>query len=149
MRHVIDWWVFVATREDDWSRPIYDTARARGQGKYRALRGLGARWTRILWRCWTDRTPTTAKILQLPVRRTIKDRGYFPTDDFVIKLLWLAICDIEDKRARARQADRGKPANKRTAPPRLIEGSTQTAGNKLSPPSTSSAKTVTSNPSTS
>jgi hypothetical protein len=27
------------------------------QGKYRALRGLGARWTRILWRCWTDHTP--------------------------------------------------------------------------------------------
>jgi transposase len=56
MRHVIDWWMLTAVREDDWSRDIYDTARARGQGKYRALRGLGARWTRILWRCWTDRT---------------------------------------------------------------------------------------------
>ena len=22
----------------------------------RALRGVGARWTRILWRCWTDHT---------------------------------------------------------------------------------------------
>lgn len=40
---------------DDWSRTIYEHARrAAGQGKYRALRGLGARWTRILWRCWTD-----------------------------------------------------------------------------------------------
>lgn len=57
MRHAIDWWAFVATREDDWSRHIYETARNRGQGKYRALRGLGARWTRILWRCWTDRIP--------------------------------------------------------------------------------------------
>ena len=56
MRHVIDWWVFVASREDPWSKTVYDTARSRGQGKYRALRGLGARWTRILWRCWTDRT---------------------------------------------------------------------------------------------
>lgn len=56
MRHMIDWWAFTATREDDWSRQIYDQARARGQGKYRALRGLGARWTRILWRCWTDHT---------------------------------------------------------------------------------------------
>ena len=44
-------------------------------------------------------------------------------DDAVVKLLWLAICDIEDKRARAREADRGKPANQRTAPSRLIEGS--------------------------
>jgi transposase len=54
MRHAIDWWMFVATREDAWSRSVYDQARARGHGKYRALRGLGARWTRILWRCWTD-----------------------------------------------------------------------------------------------
>ena len=54
MRHVIDWWVFVAAREDPWSKIVYETSRARGQGKYRALRGLGARWMRILWRCWTD-----------------------------------------------------------------------------------------------
>jgi transposase len=56
MRHAIDWWMFVATREDDWSGTLYQHARARGQGKYRALRGLGARWTRILWRCWTEHT---------------------------------------------------------------------------------------------
>jgi putative transposase len=59
-----------------------------------------------------------------PVRRTIKNRGHFPTDDAVVKLIWLAICDIEDKRARARQAERGKPATKRTAPARLVEGAT-------------------------
>lgn len=57
MRHAIDWWTFVATREDAWSRTIYESARVRGHGKYRALRGLGARWTRILWRCWTDHLP--------------------------------------------------------------------------------------------
>jgi transposase len=56
MRHAIDWWTFAATRQDDWSHTIYDSARARGQGKYRALRGLGARRMRILWRCWTDHT---------------------------------------------------------------------------------------------
>jgi hypothetical protein len=38
----------------------------------------------------------------------------------------LAICDIEDKRARAREAERGKPPNQRTAPARLIEGSITT-----------------------
>ena len=42
----------------------------------------------------------------------------------MVKLIWLAICDIEDKRARAREADRGKPASKRTAPARLVEGAT-------------------------
>jgi transposase len=57
IRHAVDWWAFTATRDDDWSRAVYDAARARGHGKYRALRGLGARWMRILWRCWTDRIP--------------------------------------------------------------------------------------------
>jgi len=40
----------------------------------------------------------------------------------VVKLIWLAIADIEDKRARQRAAEAGKPANTRTAPPRLVEG---------------------------
>lgn len=65
----------------------------------------------------------------------------------MVKLLWLAICDIEDKRARAREADRGKPASQHSAPPRLIEGSTATGWKQASPPWTSSAKTVTSTPS--
>ena len=56
LRHAIDWWMTVAAREDPWSRQVYDSARAAGQGRYRAYRGLGARWTRILWRCWSDHT---------------------------------------------------------------------------------------------
>jgi putative transposase len=40
----------------------------------------------------------------------------------VIKLLWLAIRDIEDKRARERAKEKGVPANKRKAPSRLVEG---------------------------
>lgn len=57
MRHAIDWWAFVAVREDPaWSGVLYTAARARGQGHHRALRGIGARWTRVLWRCWHDST---------------------------------------------------------------------------------------------
>jgi putative transposase len=58
------------------------------------------------------------------IRKIIKNRGQFPTDDAVIKLIWLAIVDIEDKRARAREKERGKARNERTAPGRLIEGQT-------------------------
>lgn len=57
MRHAVDWWAFTSTRECEWARRVYDDGRARGQGKYRALRGLGGRWMRILWRCWTDHVP--------------------------------------------------------------------------------------------
>ena len=34
--------------------------------------------------------------------------GHFPNDDAAIKLLWLAIRDIEDKRTRARARERGR-----------------------------------------
>ena len=40
----------------------------------------------------------------------------------MVKLLWLAICTIEDKRARERENQRGKPLTQRTAAGRLIEG---------------------------
>jgi putative transposase len=56
------------------------------------------------------------------IRKIIKNRGQFPTDDAVVKLIWLAIADIEDKRARAREKERGLPRDERTAPGRLIEG---------------------------
>jgi putative transposase len=58
------------------------------------------------------------------IRKIIKNRGQFPTDDAVIKLIWLAIVDIEDKRARAREAERGMPRDKRRAPGKLVEGQT-------------------------
>ena len=41
----------------------------------------------------------------------------------MIKLLWLAIRDIEDKRARARAKEAGLPADQRRAPGKLVEGS--------------------------
>jgi putative transposase len=40
----------------------------------------------------------------------------------VIKLLWLAIRDIEDKRARQRAKEAGKPRSERKAPGKLVEG---------------------------
>lgn len=40
------------------------------------------------------------------------------------KLLWLAIRDIEDKRARQRAAEAAAPRGKRKAPGRLVEGAT-------------------------
>jgi len=67
-------------------------------------------------------TTNAIESLNYQLRKIIKNRGHFANDDAVIKLLWLAIRDIEDKRARARAKERGKPANQRKAPPRLVEG---------------------------
>jgi putative transposase len=69
-------------------------------------------------------TTNAIESLNYQLRKIIKNRGHFPTDDAVIKLLWLAIRDIEDKRARQRAKERGLPPNQRKAPPRLVEGAT-------------------------
>jgi putative transposase len=67
-------------------------------------------------------TTNAIESLNYQLRKIIKNRGHFPNDDAVIKLLWLAIRDIEDKRARERAKQRGVPKNQRTAPGRLVEG---------------------------
>jgi len=49
--------------------------------------------------------------------KIIRNRGHFPNDDAVVKLLWLAIRNIEDKRAKER--DYWQPAR---GAGRLVEG---------------------------
>ena len=67
-------------------------------------------------------TTNAIESLNYQLRKVTKNRGHFPNDAAVVKLLWLAICDIEDKRARDRAKERGVPADKRKAAGRLVEG---------------------------
>ena len=70
-------------------------------------------------------TTNSIESLNYQLRKIIKNRGHFPNDDSVVKLLWLAIPDIEDKRARARAKEAGRPKGEsRTAPGYLVEGAT-------------------------
>jgi len=66
-------------------------------------------------------TTNSIESLNYQLRKVTKNRGHFPTTDAAVKLLWLAICNIEDKRAAEREKERGKPGN-RKAPGRLVEG---------------------------
>jgi len=64
-------------------------------------------------------TTNAIESLNYQLRKIIKNRGHFPSDDAAIKLLWLAIRDIEDKRGRARAKEKGTPkGSPRKAPPR-------------------------------
>ncbi len=56
------------------------------------------------------------------MRKVLKTRTQFPDDDSAVKTLWLAILDIEEKRAGQRARQAGKPKNKRDGAARLIEG---------------------------
>ncbi|WGH80849.1 IS256 family transposase [Auritidibacter ignavus] len=71
-------------------------------------------------------TTNAIESLNYQLRKVTKNRTQFPTDDAVVKLLWLAICTIEDKRARQRAKERGKPASQRKAAGRLVEGQVTT-----------------------
>jgi putative transposase len=87
-------------------------------------------------------TTNSSESLNYQLRKIIKNRGYFPNDDAVIKLLWLAICSIEDKRARdrAKEAGLGRGA-KRKADGHLVEGQITTSWKQASPNSPSSTPT--------
>jgi putative transposase len=67
-------------------------------------------------------TTNAIESLNYQLRKVTKARGHFPTDDAVVKLLWLAIINIEDKRARERAARRGTAGKRADQPVRLIEG---------------------------
>jgi transposase-like protein len=71
-------------------------------------------------------TTNSIESLNYQLRKVTKNRGHFPNDAAVVKLLWLAICDIEDKRARDRAKERGLPADQRRPAGRLVEGQVTT-----------------------
>lgn len=66
-------------------------------------------------------TTNSIESLNYQMRKIIKNRGQFPNDAAAVKLLWLAICNIEDKRA-AERAKEQRQKRCRTAPGRLVEG---------------------------
>jgi transposase-like protein len=69
-------------------------------------------------------TTNAIESLNYQLRKVTKNRGHFPNDHSVVKLLWLAICNIEDKRARERAKEKG--ATRRKADGRLVEGQVTT-----------------------
>ena len=68
-------------------------------------------------------TTNAIESLNYQLRKIIKNRGHFPNDAAAVKLLWLAICNIEDKRARERAKQTGKGKDRQSIP-HLVEGAT-------------------------
>ncbi len=57
LREASMWWAFNSLKISPWASTAFQQARTeRGQRYHRALRGLAARWMRVMWRCWTDGT---------------------------------------------------------------------------------------------
>jgi len=67
-------------------------------------------------------TTNSIESLNYQLRKVTKARGHFPSDDAVVKLLWPAIINIEDKRARERAERRRETGRRSDQPARLVEG---------------------------
>jgi transposase-like protein len=69
-------------------------------------------------------TTNSIESLNFQLRKVTKNRGHFPNEQAAVKLLWLAIANIEDRRARDREKEKGLPAEQRKAEGHLVEGQT-------------------------
>ena len=67
-------------------------------------------------------TTNSIESVNYQLRKVTKARGHFPNDDAVVKLLWLAIINIEDKRARERLARRAQTGKRSDQPAKMVEG---------------------------
>ena len=87
-------------------------------------------------------TTNAIESLNYQLRKIIKNRGHFPNDDAAVKLLWLAICNIEDKRARERAKEAGLATATNAKPPAASsKARSPPTGSKPSPSSPSSTPT--------
>ena len=55
LRHTVHLWADCSRKKSPWAQAYYAQKRADGHDHASALRCLGKRWLKILWRLWTDR----------------------------------------------------------------------------------------------
>jgi transposase len=55
-RNTVQQFAFCSLRESSWARAFYDQAKARGFSNAKALRELGAKWLKIIYRLWQTQT---------------------------------------------------------------------------------------------
>jgi hypothetical protein len=57
LRHTVHLWVNASRRTCAWAQAYYRAKRDKGHSHASALRCLGKRWLKILWRLWQNHTP--------------------------------------------------------------------------------------------
>ena len=56
-RQTIHEWAGHSRKKCEWAREHYQQQRDRGNGHHAAIRSLGYKWLRVLYRCWKDGVP--------------------------------------------------------------------------------------------
>jgi transposase len=78
LRHTVHLWADLSRRTCSWAQTYYAAKRQQGHSHASALRCLGKRWLKVLWRMWQDRTAYDESIHL----KSLQDHG-----SFVAKLL--------------------------------------------------------------
>jgi transposase len=73
LRHTVHLWVDQSRRTCDWAQEYYQAKRDQGHNHASALRCLGKRWLKVLWRMWQDHT----KYDEDTYLKALKKRGSF------------------------------------------------------------------------
>jgi hypothetical protein len=56
LRHAMHLFAHKSTENCVWAKTYYDTLREKGKSHAQALRCLGQRWIKIIWKMWQTRT---------------------------------------------------------------------------------------------
>jgi hypothetical protein len=64
LRHTVYLWADLSRRICPWANTYYQSLRKRGKSHACALRCLGQRWLKILWKMWQTRTCYDASLHQ-------------------------------------------------------------------------------------
>lgn len=71
LRHTVHLWADCSRRKSAWAQAYYGRKREQGMSHAAALRCLGKRWLRILWRLWQDHQSYDFNVHE----RSLKDHG--------------------------------------------------------------------------
>jgi transposase len=64
LRHAVHLWANASREKSPWAQAYYQRKKDQGMGHAAALRALGQRWLKILWKMWQTRTPYDAELHQ-------------------------------------------------------------------------------------
>ena len=84
LRQTFHEWALHSIAYSDWAREYYEQQRAKGKRRNTAIRSLAFKWIRILFRCWTTRTPYDESVY----RRALDARRPQPRAPETVELQW-------------------------------------------------------------
>ena len=64
LRHTVHLWANLSRAKCPWAEAYYQKKRKEGQSHACALRCLGQRWLKILWKMWQTKAPYDAELHQ-------------------------------------------------------------------------------------